>query len=146
MRAYERFMKYITFDTASCDRSETCPSTEKQKVLGAYLAEEMKALGIADARMDEFGYVYGSIPANVENQPAIGLIAHMDVVDCVPCTPMNARIVKNYDGKALTLESGDVLDPELYKGLKACAGKDLIVTDGHDACWARTTRRAWRKS
>ena len=57
MRAYERFMKYITFDTASCDRSETCPSTEKQKVLGAYLAEEMKALGIADARMDEFGYV-----------------------------------------------------------------------------------------
>ncbi len=130
MRAYERFMKYITFDTASCDRSETCPSTEKQKVLGAYLAEEMKALGIADARMDEFGYVYGSIPANVENQPAIGLIAHMDVVDCVPCTPMNARIVKNYDGKALTLESGDVLDPELYKGLKACAGKDLIVTDG----------------
>lgn len=130
MRAYERFMKYITFDTASCDRSETCPSTEKQKVLGAYLVEEMKALGIADARMDEFGYVYGSIPANVENQPAIGLIAHMDVVDCVPCTPMNARIVKNYDGKALTLESGDVLDPELYKGLKACAGKDLIVTDG----------------
>ena len=130
MRAYERFMKYITFDTASCDRSETCPSTEKQKILGAYLVEEMKTLGIADARMDEFGYVYGSIPANVENQPAIGLIAHMDVVDCVPCTPMNARIVKNYDGKALTLESGDVLDPELYKGLKACAGKDLIVTDG----------------
>ena len=96
--------------------------------------------------MDELGYVYGSIPANVENQPAIGLIAHMDVVDCVPCTPMNARIVKNYDGKALTLESGDVLDPELYKGLKACAGQGSHRHRRAHAFWGRTTRRASLKS
>ena len=130
MRAYERFLKYITFDTASCEASPTCPSTPGQRVLGEYLVDEMRNMGIDDARIDENGYVYGSIPANAEGQPAIGLIAHMDTVDGVPCMPMNARIVEDYDGGALTLENGTVIDPALFPSLKSCAGKRLIVTDG----------------
>ena len=128
MRAYERFMNYINFDTFSDDQSPTCPSTPGQKVLGAYIVEEMKALGIADARMDDNGYVYGTIEANVEGQPAIGLIAHMDTVG--PAMPMNARIVENYDGGKIVLENGSVMDPATYPGLKECAGKDMIVTNG----------------
>ena len=130
MRAYERLLKYAQFDTASDESSPTCPSTEKQKLLGAELVREMLAMGIADAHMDEHGYVYGSIPANCEGQPAIGLIAHMDTVDCVPTTPMNARIIENYSGEAVQLAGGDWLDPADFPELRLRAGKDLIVTDG----------------
>ena len=130
MRAYERLFKYIQFDTASNEASETCPSTEKQLVLGNALVEEMKEMGISSARIDENGYVYGYIPANAEGFPAIGLIAHMDTVDCVPALPMNARIVEKYDGKKLQLASGDYLDPAEFPELADHAGQDLIVTDG----------------
>ena len=130
MRAYERFLRYIQFDTASSEASETCPSTPGQLVLGRALVKEMLEMGISDARMDEYGYVYGSIPATAPARPAIGLIAHMDTVDCVPALPMNARIVENYDGGAVRLESGDLLDPAEFPELKRRAGKDLIVTDG----------------
>lgn len=130
MRAYERLMQYIQFDTASDEQSPTCPSTAKQLVLARALVEEMKGLGIADARVDENGYVYGSIPASAEGLPAIGLISHMDVVDCAPSLPMNARIVENYDGGPVTLDSGDVLDPAVFPEVALARGKSLIVTDG----------------
>ena len=130
MRAYERLMKYIQFDTASDEKSETCPSTEKQLVLARYLADELKGLGVGDARVDENGYVYGSIPANAADLPSIGMIAHMDVVDCAPSLPMNARIVEGYDGGPLTLDSGDVLDPAVFPEVALAKGKSLIVTDG----------------
>ncbi len=130
MRAYERLLKYVQFDTSSDENSPSCPSTERQKILGAALVEEMLAMGVKDARMDESGYVYGSIPATAENLPAIGLIAHMDTVDCVPSSPVRARIVENYCGERLQLEGGDWLDPADYPELKLRAGKDLIVTDG----------------
>lgn len=130
MRAYERFLKYIQYDTASDENSPSCPSTEKQLVLARALADEMREMGIADARVDEHGYVYGSIPANCAGQPAIGLIAHMDVVDDAPSLPMNPRIVKNYDGGKITLDSGDVIDPALFPALEKRRGMDIIVTDG----------------
>ena len=130
MRAYERLLNYVQFDTASNEASETCPSTPGQLELGRSLVEEMRLMGISNARMDENGYVYGEIPANAEGFPTIGLIAHMDTVDCVPALPMHARIVENYDGGAVLLEGGDVLDPADYPELKNRAGKDLIVTDG----------------
>ena len=130
MRAYERLLNYVQFDTASNEASETCPSTPGQLELGRSLVEEMRLMGISNARMDENGYVYGEIPANAEGFPTIGLIAHMDTVDCVPALPMHARIVENYDGGAVQLEGGDVLDPADYPELKLRAGKDLIVTDG----------------
>ena len=130
MRAYERFMKYIQFDTASDERSQTTPSTAKQLVLARALVEEMQEMGLQDVRVDECGYVYGCVPANAENRPVIGLIAHMDTVDCVPTVPMRARIVENYDGGPVTLENGDVLDPAMFPEIVSAKGKDLIVTDG----------------
>ena len=136
MRAYERFLNYIQYDTASDPASPTCPSTEKQLALGRALADEMKAMGICDARIDEHGYVYGSIPANTEGLPAIGLISHMDVVDCVPSAPMNASIIENYDGGPVTLKNGLVLDPAVFPEVAGARGKRLIVTDGNTSLGA----------
>ena len=130
MRAYERFLKYIQYDTASDEHSASWPSTPGQLALAKALLEELTALGLSDARVDENGYVYAYIPANAENLPTIGLIAHMDVVDCAPCTPMNPRIVENYDGGPIKLDSGDVLDPAVFTEVALARGKSLIVTDG----------------
>lgn len=131
MRAYERFLKYIHFETPSDEQFTTCPSTECQRVLALALVEEMKAMGIADAAMDENGYVYGSIPATCEDLPAIGLISHMDTANCVPAGPMHERIIENYDGSDITLESGAVLSPADFPELQLRKGKSLIVTNGY---------------
>jgi len=131
MRAYERLLKYAQYDTASDEKSPTCPSTESQLVFGRVLADEMKALGLQEVRIDENGYVYGCVPANVEGRPVIGLIAHMDTVDCVPVLPMNPRIVENYDGGVITLDNGALLDPAVFPEVATAKGKDLIVTDGN---------------
>lgn len=132
MRAYERLMKYIMFDTTSDEACESCPSSEGQRVFGRALVEEMKQLGIEDAFQDEHGYVYGTLPANVDGQPVIGLIAHMDTVADAPAMPMNAHIVKNYQGGDIAMnESGaPVLSPAVYPHLNDCVGKDLLITDG----------------
>ncbi len=132
MKVQERFMGYIQMDTASNGENAQCPSTEGQWGLAKALVEELKALGVTDARVDEHCYVYGSIPANVPDQPAIGLIAHMDTVDSVPCMPMNARIVAGYDGGQILLNpEGESLDPQRFPQLAGYVGQDLIVTDGH---------------
>ena len=131
MRAYERLLRYAQYDTASDERSETCPSTEKQRVLAEALAAEMREMGMTDVRVDENGYVYGCVPATAEKRPVIGLIAHMDTVDCVPVAPVRARIVENYDGGAVRLENGDLLDPKVFPDIAKAKGKDLIVTDGN---------------
>ena len=126
----ERFLKYVSFDTQSDEFSETCPSTDKQKVLGAALVEEMKAMGIEDARMDEHGYVYGTVPGD-PNLPTIGLIAHMDTSPDASGANVKARIVE-YDGTDILLgeESGLVLSEKQFPGLARHRGKHLIVTDG----------------
>ena len=136
MRAYERFLNYVQYDTASDEASPTCPSTQKQLALARALADEMKQLGIADARVDANGYVYGSIPANDEGRPAIGLIAHMDVVDCVPSAPVKPAVVEAYDGGPVTLKSGGVLDPAVFPEVAGAKGKRLIVTDGNTSLGA----------
>ncbi len=126
MDVTERFMAYIALDTTSDENSPSCPSTERQWTLARLLEKEMQALGIQDVRVDENGYVYGQIPANVANATAIGLIAHMDTVDAVPGSPMHARRVR-YEGGALLLnpEKGIRMTPE-----EKHVGKELIVTDG----------------
>ena len=126
----ERFLKYVSFDTQSDEFSETCPSTDKQKVLGAALVEEMKAMGIEDARMDEHGYVYGTVPGD-PNLPTIGLIAHMDTSPDASGANVKARMVE-YDGTDILLgeESGLVLSEKQFPGLARHRGKHLIVTDG----------------
>ena len=126
----ERFLRYVTFDTQSDEESDTCPSTEKQKALAAALVEEMHAMGIADARMDENGYVYGTVPGDPD-LPTIGLIAHMDTAPDAPGANVKAKIVA-YDGGDVCLneEKGIFLREADYPYLKNHAGKHLIVTDG----------------
>ena len=126
----ERFLRYVSFDTQSDEESTTCPSTAKQKILGAALVEEMLAMGIGDARMDEFGYVYGTIPGD-PTLPTIGLIAHMDTSPDASGENVKARIVE-YTGEDICLngEKGIFLRQSDYPALKNHIGKHLIVTDG----------------
>ena len=126
----ERFLRYVSFDTQSDELSETCPSTAKQKLLGAALVEEMKAMGIQDARMDENGYVYGTVPGDPQ-LPTIGLIAHMDTSPDASGADIKTKIVE-YTGKDICLneEKGIFLREKDYPSLKNHMGKHLIVTDG----------------
>ncbi|WP_338123639.1 hypothetical protein [Sharpea azabuensis] len=78
MKIESRFLKYISFDTQSSEESTTSPSTDKQKVLGEFLAEEMRILKLQDVMQDEYGIVYGTIPGNTDQGDVIGFIAHMD--------------------------------------------------------------------
>ena len=126
----ERFLRYVGFDTQSDESSETCPSTAKQRKLGAALVEEMKEMGIADAFMDENGYVYGTVPGD-SALPTIGLIAHMDTSPDASGADIKAKVVE-YNGGDVCLneEKGIFLKPSDYPSLKNHVGKHLIVTDG----------------
>ena len=128
MTVSERLLKYVSFDTQSDESSETCPSTEKQRVLGAALVEEMLAMGIRDAHMDEDGYVYGSVPG-APGAPVIGLIAHMDTSPDCSGANVRPRIVE-YSGGNIRLNDTDVLSPADFPRLANSVGKHLIVTDG----------------
>ena len=126
----ERFLKYVSFDTMSDEFSETCPSSAKQKLLGAALVEEMKEMGIADAFMDENGYVYGTVPGD-PTLPTIGLIAHMDTSPDASGADIQAKIVPYNGGDVLLNEEKDIwLKVSDYPSLKNHVGKHLIVTDG----------------
>ena len=126
----ERFLKYVSFDTQSDEFSETCPSTAKQRQLGAALVEEMLQIGILDARMDENGYVYGTVPGD-PSLPVIGLIAHMDTAPDASGADIKARVVA-YNGGDVCLneEKGIFLREKDYPSLRHHHGKHLIVTDG----------------
>jgi tripeptide aminopeptidase len=130
MNVTERFLKYVAFDTQSDEHSESCPSSAKQKLLGAALVEEMRAIGVADARMDEWGYVYGSVPGTAEG-PVIGLIAHMDTSPDCSGSNVKPRIVE-YKGGDLVLNEAEhvVMKVRDFPSLKWNEGKHLIVTDG----------------
>ncbi len=125
-----RFLRYVTFDTQSNEESETCPSTDKQRILGQALVEEMLAMGISDAHMDANGYVYGTVPGDPK-LPAIGLIAHMDTAPDASGENVQAKIVP-YEGEDICLneEKGIFLRESDYPELKMHRGKHLIVTDG----------------
>ena len=128
MTVSERFLKYVSFDTQSDEASESCPSTAKQKLLGAALVEEMKAMGIADAYMDADGYVYGTVPGT-PGAPVVGLIAHMDTSPDCSGANVRPRIVE-YSGGNIRLNDTDVLSPADFPRLSNNVGKHLIVTDG----------------
>lgn len=126
----KRFLRYVSYETTSDESSETCPSTANQKVLGAAIVEEMLSMGIQDARMDENGYVYGTVPGD-PSLPTIGLIAHMDTAPDASGANIRARIVE-YNGGDILLngEKGIYLRETDYESLKRNHGKHLIVTDG----------------
>ena len=131
MTVYERFLKYVSYPTTSDENNECCPSTEGQMVLARELVKELIEIGVADARVDEHGYVYGSIPANCEGMPAIGFIAHMDTASDAPGENIRAKMI-NYEGGDIILneEQGIVLSLEDYPYVGALSGQRLIVTDG----------------
>ena len=134
MRAHERFLKYILFDTQSDDRSETVPSTEKQKDLGQALLQELQELGATDAQMDENGYVYATVPATKghEDRPVLALVAHMDTALDMSGKDVKPRIVENYDGGDILLNEAlsIVTRTADFPDLKKYIGQDIIVTDG----------------
>ena len=130
MTVSERLLKYVSFDTQSDESSETCPSTEKQRALGAALVEEMQTMGIRDAHMDEDGYVYGSVEG-AKNAPVIGLIAHMDTSPDCSGKDIKPRIVEYRGGDIVLNEEKDVvMRASDFPRLKNSVGKHLIVTDG----------------
>jgi len=128
--ASERFLRYVAFETTSDEFSETCPSTPGQLTFGAYLVEEMKALGIQDAHMDENGYIYGTVPGD-PSLPTIGLIAHMDTSPDASGKNIRAKTVV-YRGEDICLnEDKNIwLRKADYPSLGNHVGKRLIVTDG----------------
>lgn len=132
MKAYQRLLHYVTFHTRSDENSTTSPSSENQFALANALVEELKVLGVTDAKCDEYCYVYGHIPATPGHEDAtpIGLIAHMDTADFNDL-PVNPQIHENYDGEAIALgTSGLVLSSEAFPHLKNLVGQTLITTDG----------------
>ena len=131
MTVYERFLKYVSYPTTSDENNEKCPSTEGQRVFARVLCDELLELGIADARVDENGYVYASIPANCEGMPAIGFIAHMDTASDAPGENIKAKMI-DYQGGDILLneEQGIVLKISDYPYVNDLAGQRVIVTDG----------------
>ena len=133
MKAYERFLKYVSVWTTSDENSETVPSADRELVLAKLLVEEMKELGIVDARVDKKGYVYGSVPATpgCEKAPALGLIAHMDTAPDASGDNIHPQIIENYDGKDVVLgTSGKMIKVEEFPYLADLKGRTLITTDG----------------
>lgn len=133
MYLLDQFIKYVKYDTVSDHFSESTPSTEKQKLLGAEIVRDMKALGIEDARMDDNGIVYGNVPATPgrEGGGVIGLIAHMDTSPDISGEKVNPRLVESYDGGDIAYPNyPEPLSPKHFPSLKKHIGKTLIVADG----------------
>ena len=127
MTVKERFLNYVSITTTSDETSKTCPSTPSQLILGKKLVEELKSLGVKDARIDENGYVYGTVPAKGASKVSMGLIAHMDTSDAVK-GDVKPVVIPNYDGGAITLKNGAVIDG--FDFLPTLKGQELIVTSG----------------
>lgn len=133
MNLTERFLTYVSFDTQSDKTSSDTPSTKKQLELAEYLARELRDLGVFDAAVDRYGYVYAHVPPSAGcRKPGLALIAHMDTAMDMCGANVKPRIVAGYDGTDIVLneEKKIVTRVSDYPVLKRFAGEDLIVTDG----------------
>lgn len=134
MTVIERFLKYVTFDTQSDESAGVTPSTPKQMVFAQYLKTELEELGLKDISLDENGYLFATLPSNVDHEvPVVGFIAHMDTSPDMSGENVKPRIVEKYDGKDIPLcaEENIILSPANFPELLDHVGEDLIVTDGH---------------
>ncbi|BBB33463.1 tripeptide aminopeptidase [Thermotomaculum hydrothermale] len=131
-RLVERFLNYVKVKTTSDEESNTFPSTPEQIEFAKKLVEELKALGVKDVELDKAGYVYATIPSNVDwDVPPIGFIAHMDTSPAESGENVNPIIHKNYQGGNIELPNGGiVLTPEENPILNKLIGDDIITTDG----------------
>ena len=129
----ERFLKYVTFDTESCDNATTVPTTEGQFVFARYLEQELKNMGLEDVVLDDKGYLYATLPANCnKNLPVIGFIAHLDTSPDMSGKNVTPSVVNNYPGCDVLLNAKEniYLKVEDFPEVEAYKGNDLIVTDG----------------
>lgn len=130
----DRFLKYVTYDTQSDDSSTSFPSTDKQKILGAELVNELHAMGLSDAMMDLYGYVTATIPANTDkaNVPVIGFIAHMDTSPDVSGAGVIPVLHENYNGRDIVLpgDNSIVITVEDNPHLRDKVGETIITSDG----------------
>ncbi len=136
MKVQDRFIQYTRFDTQSAEESTSVPSTQKQWDLARYLKDEMEREGLADVVLDEKGYLYATLPANLpegvgeSDCPVIGFISHYDTSPDCSGANIKARIIEHYDGKDITLSEGIVSSTSYFPELLEHVGEDLIVTDG----------------
>jgi tripeptide aminopeptidase len=129
----ERFLRYVVIDTQSDPASPSCPSTEKQKDLGALLAKELCEMGLADAHMDEHGYVYATIPANTDKQvPAICFCSHMDTSPDCTGRDVKPQIVRAYRGGDIVLpgDPAQIIRAAEHPALADQIGNDIVTSDG----------------
>ena len=129
----ERFLRYVVIDTQSDPTSPTCPSTEKQKDLGRLLAAELQAMGLRDAHLDRFGYVYATIPANTEKRvPVICFCSHMDTSPDCTGKDVKPQIVRNYPGGDIVLpgDPAQVIRAADHPALQDQIGNDIVTSDG----------------
>ncbi len=133
MTLVERFFKYVSFDTQSDELTGLTPSTPGQMIFAEYLKTELEAMGLEDISLDNYGYLFATLPANTDKKvPTIGFIAHMDTSPDMSGKHVSPRIVEKYDGKDILLCKEDrvILSPEMFPELLDHKGEDLIVTDG----------------
>lgn len=129
----ERFLRYVKIDTQSDHDSTTFPSTEKQKDLAIVLAEELKEIGLSDIELDEYGYVYATIPSNTNKRvPVLCFCSHMDTSPDASGKNVNPQIIKNYLGGDIVLpnDNSQIIKVEDNPQLNSQIGNDIITTDG----------------
>lgn len=135
-RLLDRFLRYVKIDTRSDEDSETSPSTECQKDLARVLVEELKDLGCADVEMNEWGYVFATVPERLPGGhpevPVIGLISHMDTYHGTPGENVKPQVLEAYAGGEVPLpgDPAKTLKPEDNPNLARCVGHTLITSDG----------------
>ncbi|MBM3453180.1 MAG: peptidase T, partial [Bacteroidetes bacterium] len=130
----ERLVRYVQIDTEADPNSETTPSSMKQKNLSKLLVEELQSIGIKDAEMDEWGYVYATIPAtsNRENIPTICFCSHIDTAPDCSGKDVEPIVHENYQGQPIVLpdDSLQIITPEKYPYLASKIGDDIITASG----------------
>ena len=132
MDIIERFLNYTKFDTQSAEDTNSVPSTEKQLVFAEYLKKELEDEGLHDVELDEKGYIYATLPANIkEDVPTIGFISHYDTSPDCSGKDVRPQIIHNYNGGEILLSEGIISSPKKFPELLHHIGEDLIVTDGH---------------
>ena len=131
MDIVERFLNYTKYDTQSAEDSQSVPSTPKQLVFAAYLKKELESEGLSEVEMDDKGYIYATLKANVKGDiPTIGFISHYDTSPDCSGTGVKAQIIRHYNGADIELSASHTLSPQKFPELLQHTGEDLIVTDG----------------
>ena len=130
MNIIDRFLKYVSFDTKADGNSSTCPSTPGQLVLGKYLEEELKSIGLSDVSQDKNGYVYATLKSNTDKKvPTVGFVAHMDTSPATSGKDIKPQIVDYKGGDIKLNDEYSILEKE-FPFIKNLVGEKLITTDG----------------